>query len=89
MYARLVGPYELIGLDTPDDERSALLQETAGKGGMLMVALERELVEQAIAGAAEISVAGSNSPDGGETLVDTSIKRFLTASIDFLALLSR
>ncbi|MGW4822227.1 BTAD domain-containing putative transcriptional regulator [Streptomyces sp. NPDC004227] len=27
VYARLVGPYEIIGLDTPDDERSALLHE--------------------------------------------------------------
>ncbi|MEU2596156.1 BTAD domain-containing putative transcriptional regulator [Streptomyces hirsutus] len=27
VYARLVGPYEIIGLDTPDGERSALLHE--------------------------------------------------------------
>jgi hypothetical protein len=27
VYARLVGPYEIIGLDSPDDERSALLHE--------------------------------------------------------------
>lgn len=27
VYARLVGPYEIIGLDTPDSERSALLHE--------------------------------------------------------------
>ncbi|MFF4790864.1 BTAD domain-containing putative transcriptional regulator [Streptomyces sp. NPDC001276] len=27
VYARLVGPYEIIGLDTPEDERSALLHE--------------------------------------------------------------
>ncbi|MEV5931219.1 BTAD domain-containing putative transcriptional regulator [Streptomyces sp. NPDC052079] len=27
VYARLVGSYEIIGLDTPDDERSALLHE--------------------------------------------------------------
>ncbi|WP_369391233.1 BTAD domain-containing putative transcriptional regulator [Streptomyces sp. CG1] len=27
VYARLVGPYEIIGLDTPEDERSVLLQE--------------------------------------------------------------
>lgn len=27
VYARMVGPYEIIGLDTPDDERSALLHE--------------------------------------------------------------
>lgn len=27
VYARLVGPYELIGLDTPDSERSVLLYE--------------------------------------------------------------
>ncbi|NED06423.1 hypothetical protein G3I55_32780, partial [Streptomyces sp. SID6648] len=25
VYARLVGPYEIIGLDAPDGERSALL----------------------------------------------------------------
>jgi hypothetical protein len=30
-------------------------------------------------------VAGSNSQDGGETLVDTPIKCFLPASFDFLA----
>jgi len=35
------------------------------------------------------SAASSNSPDCGETLVDPSIKRFLAASINFLALLSR
>jgi hypothetical protein len=34
-------------------------------------------------------VARSNSQDGGQTLVDTPIKRFLAASFDFLALLSR
>jgi len=34
-------------------------------------------------------VASSNSQDGGETLVDTPIKRFLAAAFDFLALLSR
>lgn len=27
VYARMVGPYEIIGLDTPDGERSALLHE--------------------------------------------------------------
>ena len=27
VYARLVGPYEIMGLDTPEDERSALLHE--------------------------------------------------------------
>src|SRR5690606_667608 len=27
VYARLVGPYEIIGLETPDGERSALLHE--------------------------------------------------------------
>ncbi|MEU3505471.1 BTAD domain-containing putative transcriptional regulator [Streptomyces hundungensis] len=27
VYARLVGPYEIIGLEAPDDERSALLHE--------------------------------------------------------------
>ncbi|MET7901673.1 BTAD domain-containing putative transcriptional regulator [Streptomyces sp. NPDC005355] len=27
VYARLVGPYEIIGLDTPDDDRSPLLHE--------------------------------------------------------------
>jgi hypothetical protein len=34
-------------------------------------------------------VASSNSQDGGETLVDTPIKRFLAAAFDFLALLGR
>jgi hypothetical protein len=34
-------------------------------------------------------VAMSNRQDGGETLVDAPIKRFLAAAFDFLALLSR
>jgi hypothetical protein len=34
-------------------------------------------------------VARRNSPDGGETLVDPPIGRFLAASLDCLTLLSR
>jgi hypothetical protein len=34
-------------------------------------------------------VTSSNSQDGGETLVNTPIKRFLAAAFGFLALLSR
>ncbi|MFC9686767.1 BTAD domain-containing putative transcriptional regulator, partial [Streptomyces sp. NPDC056948] len=37
VYARLVGPYEIIGLDTPDGERSALLHEA-----LAMLLLHRE-----------------------------------------------
>jgi len=33
------------------------------------------------------AVAGSNSQNGSETLVDTPIQRFLASSFDFLALL--
>jgi hypothetical protein len=33
-------------------------------------------------------VAGSNSQDGGEALVDTPIKSFLATSLDLFALLS-
>jgi hypothetical protein len=34
-------------------------------------------------------VARSNSQDGGETLVDTPIERFLATELDCLALLNR
>lgn len=47
VYARLVGPYELMGLDTPDGDRSALLHEA-----LAMLLLHREGVNPRVLAAA-------------------------------------
>lgn len=47
VYARLVGPYELIGLDTPDGERSPLLHEA-----LALLLLHREGVHPRVLAAA-------------------------------------
>ncbi|GHE12167.1 hypothetical protein GCM10010339_74480 [Streptomyces alanosinicus] len=47
VYARLVGPYEIIGLDTPEDERSTLLQEA-----LALLLLHREGVHPRVLAAA-------------------------------------
>ncbi|AWZ08530.1 MULTISPECIES: BTAD domain-containing putative transcriptional regulator [unclassified Streptomyces] len=47
VYARLVGPYELIGLDTPDGDRSALLHEA-----LALLLLHREGVNPRVLAAA-------------------------------------
>ncbi|OIK01198.1 BTAD domain-containing putative transcriptional regulator [Streptomyces monashensis] len=47
VYARLVGPYEIIGLDTPDDDRSTLLREA-----LALLLMHREGVHPRVLAAA-------------------------------------
>ncbi|MGW2646775.1 BTAD domain-containing putative transcriptional regulator [Streptomyces sp. NPDC001393] len=47
VYARLVGPYEIIGLDTPEDDRGALLQEA-----LALLLMHREGVHPRVLAAA-------------------------------------
>ncbi|WP_413799843.1 BTAD domain-containing putative transcriptional regulator [Streptomyces iranensis] len=47
VYARLVGPYEIIGLGTPDDDRSSLLHEA-----LALLLLHREGVHPRVLGSA-------------------------------------
>ncbi|MFF4900092.1 BTAD domain-containing putative transcriptional regulator [Streptomyces sp. NPDC001068] len=93
VYARLVGPYEIIGLDTPDGERSALLHEA-----LALLLLHREGVHPRVLSSAlwprgvtedvrdalleRLRAWLGTDPDGGQRLrADTTGRLVLARSV--------